>query len=155
MSNISAGGKNSGICSNKQIDATLSFAFVFKRPHKDNAYDVGRENRTQQDKKSCTVALVYCMGAMGGKTIRRGSLYLSPSLDVEIGKITKKQGRDRAALFFPLISEPSVDWVPGSFRRRKKNGMNSVRRRAMQAEALARDGRALSVDGLQRNEKKG
>lgn len=100
MSNISAGGKNSGICSNKQIDATLSFAFVFKRPHKDNAYDVGRENRTQQDKKSCTVALVYCMGAMGGKTIRRGSLYLSPSLDVEIGKITKKQGRDRAALFF-------------------------------------------------------
>lgn len=93
---------------------------------------------------------------MGGKTIRRGSLYLSPSLDVEIGKITKKQGRDRAALFFfSLISEPSVDWVPGSFRRRKKNGMNSVRRRAMQAEALARDGRALSVDGLQRNEKKG
>lgn len=96
------------------------------------------------------------MGAMGGKTIRRGSLYLSPSLDVEIGKITKKQGRDRAALFFFFLDFGAECRLgPWKFPKEKKNGMNSVRRRAMQAEALARDGRALSVDGLQRNEKKG
>lgn len=76
MSNISAGGKNSGICSNKQIDATLSFAFVFKRPHKDNAYDVGRENRTQQDKKKlhCSVGVLY--GCDGRKDNKEGELVL-------------------------------------------------------------------------------